>query len=58
MTKAEKTIMDQIKAAGANDEVLTLVRKLEIAARDAGAKYGRRSERVFTKLRNSSWAIK
>lgn len=58
MTKAEKAIMDEIKAAGASKEVLTLVKKLEQAARDAGAHYGRRSERVFTKLRNSSWAIK
>ena len=58
MTKAEKAIMDEIKAAGASKEVLALVKKLEQAARDAGARNGVKSERNFTKLRNSSWAIK
>ena len=58
MTKAEKAIFDEIKAAGASDKVLVLVKKLEQAARDEGACNGVKSERNFTKLRNSSWAIK
>ena len=58
MTKTEKAIFDEIKAAGASKEVLALVKKLEKAARDAGARNGVKSERNFAKLRNSSWAIK
>ena len=56
MTKTEKAIFDEIKAAGASDKVLALVKKLEKAARDAHN--GAKSERNFAKLRNSSWAIK
>lgn len=58
MTKAEKAIMDEINAAGASKEVLALVKKLERAARDAGAHNGAKYERNLAKLRNSSWAIK
>ena len=58
MTKTEKAIFDEIKAAGASDKVLALVKKLEKAARDAGAHNGVKYERNFAKLRNSSWAIK
>ena len=58
MTKTEKAIFDEIKAAGASDKVLALVKKLEKAARDAGARNGVKYERNFAKLRNSSWAIK
>lgn len=58
MTKTEKAIFDEIKAAGASKDVLELVKKLEKAARDAGARNGAKSEKNFAKLRNSSWAIK
>ncbi len=58
MTKTEKAIIEEIKAAGASDEVLALINKLEKAARDAGARYGKSSARREADFSNSYYAIK